>query len=304
MRHADGGRVRSFAQSHSRGVDAVCAVALALCALAAQAVRAEPEMAHLASAMPKDPDGAPDALRDDTVVATDGAPAAAPHTDPSPVALAEPPAALAPLPGADVRFGRVDPLELLVSAATGSAGCAAIAVPFGACGALTAVYGVGAIVGVLGLGLPVFFAVSGAFAAYCISVPLFFALGPMSSSTAFVGAVQGLALSEKKVPVVPMLIAALPSIGIALFGSTLAFIGTTMLTGAVIGVDPEGIQASTVLIAAGLLTAALSGPVAVLATVTAGQLFAPVDEERSSEGPAERARPASSSETRAASARF
>jgi hypothetical protein len=290
--------VRSLLQNNNEpGAALACALAVAICALAAPELRAE-------GGPPSDPDEAVDTPLEDTVLALEAHDIALNTVDPSTVALGEPPAPLAPLPTADLRFGRVDPLELLVTAATGGAGCAVIALPLGACGALSAVYGVGAIVGVLGLGLPALLAISGAFAAYCISVPAFFALGPISSQAAFVGAVNGLALFDADVPVVPMLIAVLPSIGIALFGSSLAFVGTGMLTFATIGVDPQAIQASSVLVAAGLLTAALSGPVAVIAAVTAGQLFSSIDDESATASPVERAPAVSNTETRAVSTGF
>lgn len=203
-----------------------------------------------------------------------------PQTPTELAALAPPPPLPAPdAPIGSVAFGRVDPFELLVSGTVAAAACTAAVGPLGACGALTAVLGVSGIVGVLGVGLPPIFAVLGAISAYCISVPVFFALGPVSSSTAFVGAVNGLSFVDDDVPVVPMLVAALPSIGLALVGSGLAFAGTTLLTVSTLAVDPQGTQVSTVLIAAGLLTAALSGPVAVLSTVAVGQLFSSATSE-------------------------
>jgi len=252
-----------------------------LAALSPQAAPADPTDAAQ-KLVDTAPSSAGDTARVEGGVEQDGASplgdaaidAEAPTIDATELAALAPPAPLPVDVGIEpVRFGRVDPFELLVSGTVAAAACTAAVGPLGACGALTAVLGVSGIVGVLGVGLPPIFAVLGAISAYCVSVPVFFALGPVSSSTAFVGAVNGLSFVDDDVPVVPMLLAALPSIGLAFIGSTLAFAGTTMLTVSTLAVDPQGTQVSTVLIAAGLLTAALSGPVAVLSTVAVGQLF-------------------------------
>lgn len=222
------------------------------------------------------------------LAATDAPPADPVAADDAagPVALAPPEGLVAatpppaPLPAAEpVRFARVDPLSLLVAATTGTAACAAISLPLGLCGALNGLYGAAMVIGVLAVGVPVPLGLSGVFAAYCLGVPMLGLAGPLSAGGGLAGTLVGRRLSGEPVALWPVVVAALPALAVAVLGTTVAFVGTTWFTSAALSLDVTGIRASSGLMAAGFLTTTLSGPVAVVSTVVASQLFAPVDED-------------------------